>query len=116
MRQSIVGDFQQMTMLRIELLGFARAHTEGCSIEAPDVVDHARGKRVAASDLVRRWMIESLWGETIRSDPAYRRAIVPEERPERINVRSPRHTGRITNDSDFVTTCHRRNKPLYNRR
>src|SRR5712672_1717356 len=86
--QSIVRNFQQVTMLRVELLGFARAHAEGGSVEPPNVVDHARGKGIASPDLVGRRMVEGLRRESVGGNPAYTGAIVPKEGPERVHIRS----------------------------
>ena len=63
MGQRIVGDFEQMALLRIDLLGFARAHAEGGGVEAPDVVDHAGGEGVAAAALVGGGMVECSVGK-----------------------------------------------------
>ena len=90
-------------MLRVDLLGLARAHAEGGGIEAPDVVDNAGSEGVAAAELVWRRMIIGLSGEAIRRYPGYAASVVPEEMPQLVALPSPRHATRIANDRDFAS-------------
>src|SRR5262249_47640102 len=106
MCQGVVGDFEKMTMLRVELLGFARTHPEGESVKPPHIVDHAGSERVASSDLVRRWMVVRLCCEPVRGDPAHTGTIVPQEGPECVYVCCTRNACCIPNDRDFVPACH----------
>ena len=60
-------DLEQMALLRIDLLGFARAHAEGGGIEAPDVVDQAGREGVGAAVLVFGGMVEGCMSESGRA-------------------------------------------------
>jgi hypothetical protein len=111
MGQGIVGDFEQMALLRIDLFGLARAHAEGRGIEAPDIVDQAGGEGVGAAGLVGGGMVVGPGGEAIRGDPADRRAVVAQQAPEAFGVVGTGQTAGIADDRDFVMHLHRRSCP-----
>ena len=81
MGQRVVGDFEQMPMLGISLLGLARAHAERRGIKAPYVIDDAGGEGVATANLVMRGVVKGACGEAIGRDPGHAAAIVPQQLP-----------------------------------
>ncbi|MPZ35967.1 MAG: hypothetical protein GEV13_34265 [Rhodospirillales bacterium] len=86
MGQRILRHFQEMSLLRIDLLRFARAHAEGSGIEAPDVVYQTSCEGVAAPSLLTGRMIEGAGRETVGGDPANGRSVRPQLRPELLRI------------------------------
>ena len=106
MGQRVVRDFQEVSLLRVDLFGLARAHAEGAGVEAPDVVDQPGRERVALARLVRRGMIEGLSGETVARDGPDGAAIVLQQGPERIGIARAWQTPRISDNGYFCLVRH----------
>ena len=68
MSERIVGNFEQMAVLRIDLLGFARTHAESGGVKTPDVVDDTGSEGITAAGLIGRRMEKRLSWEAIWSD------------------------------------------------
>ena len=106
MGDGVVRDFEQVTMLRIDLLRFARTHAKGCCVETPDIVNDAGGKRVAAAYLVGGWMIVGLRGKAIGRDLADAAAVGAQQFPELVAVARAGQTAGIADDGNFIPACH----------
>ena len=106
MGQRVVRDFQEVSLLRVDLFGLARAHAEGAGVEAPDVVDQPGREGVALARLVRRGMIEGLSGETVARDGPDGAAIVLQQGPERIGIARAWQTPRISDNGYFCLVRH----------
>jgi folate-dependent phosphoribosylglycinamide formyltransferase PurN len=111
-----VRDFEQVSLLRVDLLGLARAHAESRRVEAPDVVDQAGGEGVAAAPLVGRRMVEGLGRETVARDPADAGAVVAQQRPKGLGVGGAGQAAGVADDGNFVPIRHDRHAPTTTRR
>ena len=103
MGQCVVSDLQEVAVLRVDLLGLARAHPECRGVEAPDVVDHTGCERIAATDLVGRGVVVGLSRKAIGRDPADAAVVVPQEMPQLFDASCARHTTGIADDRDFAS-------------
>jgi hypothetical protein len=102
------GHFEEMTVLRIDLLGFSRTHTECRGVEAPYIVDYAGGEGIAAADLVGRGVIEGLCREAIGRDLGYAASIAMQELPKALTVLGAGEAAGIADNRYFVSTSHRK--------
>ncbi len=105
--EGIVRHFEQMAMLRIDLLGLARTHAEGGGVEAPHIVDNTRGEGIAAADLVRQRDDRSACaGKPVGRDLGNAAAVIAQQLPEGVAVPRAREAAGITDNGYFVPTRH----------
>ena len=106
--EGLENEFEQKTLLRINLFGFPWGNPEHCGIEPPDIVERSRCPSIAAATFLGPWMSEASLRPSIFWNFRYGASARAHEFPKGIYVWSPWQTTRST-DNRYVLGAGRQN-------